>query len=187
MWSCQSSLNQVTSNSITATRTTTALEKLFSAHRDVLPAIVSKIMVDISDYRDDIWDHLEYHGWEESDDRDSQGVYYRNDGQQATLTIWYQTGKYRTTLDKGVHPSGKSVQMYNKTDSMDPYDIFEEIKDVAEDVRYHTNNRYSDQQHSTIKCHKCGEVGHRKVDCPNAFIVCYACGEPGHESSSCPN
>ena len=37
---------------------------------------------------------LANHGWDMSDDRGDQGVYYRNDDECATLTIWWQTGKY---------------------------------------------------------------------------------------------
>ena len=143
-------------------------------------------MVDISYYQDEIEDHLNFYGWEMTNDRGCQGVYYRCDDQGATLTIWYQTGKYRTTLDKGVHPK-HNRQMYNKTDDAYDDDIKDEIIEVAEDVRIHTNNRYSDARLANTKCFKCGVFGHRKNDCPNAYAVCYSCREPGHESRDCNN
>ena len=83
-------------------------------------------------------------GWEVSEDRGDQGVYYRNEEQGATLTIWYQTGKYRTKLDRGRHPSGRNNQMYGPTDAAGRR-VISDITEVAKDVRTHTNNRYSDR------------------------------------------
>ena len=83
-------------------------------------------------------------GWDLSDDRGDQGVMYRNDEQHAMLTIWYQTGKYRTKLDRDWHPSGRNNQMYGPKDAAGRR-VIDDITKVARDVRTHTNNRYSDQ------------------------------------------
>ena len=89
---------------------------------------------------------LANHGWELHDDRGTQGVYYRSDGQSAMLTIWYQTGRYRTKLDRDVHPSGENNQMFGPKDAAGRR-VIDDIKEVAQDVRTHTNNRYSDRHH----------------------------------------
>ena len=48
---------------------------------------------------------------------------------------------------------------------------------------------------SSMKCFKCGKVGHKAADCwqgaraaegTNTKIVCYVCGVEGHKSTSCP-
>jgi len=41
-------------------------------------------------------------------------------------------------------------------------------------------------------CQNCGEIGHRKYDCPNqrnftANIICRVCGNAGHMARDCPD
>lgn len=84
-------------------------------------------------------------GWEMDEDREEQGVYYRNHEQEATLTIWYQTGKYRTKLDRDTHPTGNR-QMFGPIDGAGRR-VIQDIMEVARHVRVHTNNRYSDSWH----------------------------------------
>jgi hypothetical protein len=101
---------------------------------------------DISDVRytgPNLEGFLSNQGWTLLDDRGVQGVYYRNNDEAATLTIWWQTGKYRTKLDKDVHPSGQNRQMYGPKDERGRR-VIEDIIKVAQSVRFHTNNRYSD-------------------------------------------
>ena len=85
------------------------------------------------------------HGWYVMDDRGYQGVYYRNNEQYATLTIWWQTGKYRTKLDRDVHPGDENIQMFGPKDPFCGRRVLQDIQEVAKYVRHHTNNRYSDR------------------------------------------
>ena len=66
------------------------------------------------------------------------------------VTIWFQTRKYRTKLDRGVHPN--NLQMCGPRESVSRHDLIEEIKKVAQDVRHHTSIRYSDVQTANIVC-----------------------------------
>jgi hypothetical protein len=102
---------------------------------------------DISDIRHegpDLEGFLSNRGWAMHEDRGPQGVYYRNDDEMAMLTVWYQTGKYRTKLDRGVHPSGENRQMFGPKDRAGRQ-VIRDIQTIAKDVRHHTNNRYSDR------------------------------------------
>ena len=79
------------------------------------------------------------------DDRGYQGVYYRHNEQCAALTIWWQTGKYRTKLDRDVHPNYENIQMFGPKDPFCGRRVLQDIQEVAKNVRHHTNNRYSDR------------------------------------------
>ncbi|GKG01665.1 putative reverse transcriptase domain-containing protein, partial [Tanacetum coccineum] len=49
--------------------------------------------------------------------------------------------------------------------------------------------------HYTIKCHKCGKIGHKVRDCrgkavatganTQPIVTCYGCGETGHTRNCC--
>lgn len=46
---------------------------------------------------------------------------------------------------------------------------------------------YNHQENITIKCSKCGEVGHSQRFCNNLTIpVCFKCNKPGHNAKNCP-
>ena len=104
---------------------------------------------DISDVRysgPNLEGFLSNHGWDLEDDSGLQGVYYRSNEQSATLTIWWQTGRYRTKLDRDEHPSGRNNQMFGPTSGTGRR-VIRDIMEVARHVRMHTNNRYSDRRH----------------------------------------
>jgi hypothetical protein len=68
--------------------------------------------------------------WDLHDDRGFQGVYYRNDDAGAMLTTWWQTGKYRTKLDRGSHLGGQNNQMFGPKDDAGRR-VIEDIMTVA--------------------------------------------------------
>ena len=60
-------------------------------------------------------------------------------------------------------------------------------KENNEEIKASKLNRYYNlEQDISVKCHICGQVGHRKDVCPNYDIkFCYRCLSTSHEDRDC--
>nr|GEW98277.1 hypothetical protein [Tanacetum cinerariifolium] len=67
---------------------------------------------------------------------------------------------------------------------------------VEQDAVIVCDKKASHYGRCTIKCHKCGKIGHKERDCrgkaittganAQSIVTCYGCGEKGHTRNRCP-